>query len=343
MIPGLLYCVFSPACLTGVLVKTMSNSRETLSPAMSQALEFAERLTTGVAVREDVAALEVWCAQSVAHAEAFAEAMTLRDTIKLNAAALRADIAARETAVAPHSSRGHFDRRYIIGGALAASVAGAAVLIRPPMAMWPSLAELGAQFRTERFDVKTVSVGKARVEFNRVTSASLKNGRLHLIEGEVLVEIAQSAPLTLSAGSGTIEASAAKLDVLRVSENTCVTCLSGEATVLHPKSPTPIRILAGQQVRYDQRQADAVETADLESTLAWRHDLIIFRNTPLKRVIENVNRYRNGQILLADQTRGDVPVSGVFKIGETGQIIKAIQSVTGLSATRLPNQITLLS
>ena len=80
------------------------------------------RLTSGDATTADAQALKAWCGRSPAHARAFAEANLLWD---------RLETAARLPATMPvagrmASHRSLPSRRWFLGGAIAASVVGAA-------------------------------------------------------------------------------------------------------------------------------------------------------------------------------------------------------------------------
>src|SRR5579871_2651594 len=89
-----------------------------------EAHEWLTRLTSGRATVDDAAAAKLWCGRSPAHARAFAEATLLWDTLEpvarkaadQNPNLLKADAPARQ------------DRRAVLAGALAASVAAAGYL-----------------------------------------------------------------------------------------------------------------------------------------------------------------------------------------------------------------------
>src|ERR1700759_2639185 len=108
-----------------------------------EAQEWRMRLTAGEATTEDADALHRWRSISRAHRRAFAEANLLWD--KLHHGALQPSLrAAAQRQYRP-------TRRTIVGGAVAAAGAMAVVAgVRPPLSLWPSLMELGADYRTAR-------------------------------------------------------------------------------------------------------------------------------------------------------------------------------------------------
>src|SRR3546814_1838725 len=87
-----------------------------------------------------------WRAQSVAHEQAWTAACT--EWHKLGVI-VRAFDARYPAPTRPRAAR--MTRRVFFGAAAsAAGVLGAVALLRPPMDLWPSWSELGADYRTDR-------------------------------------------------------------------------------------------------------------------------------------------------------------------------------------------------
>lgn len=53
---------------------------------------------------------------------------------------------------------------------------------------------------------------------------------------------------------------------------------------------------------------------DLSSATAWRRGVLVFDRQPLDQVLEQLNRYRPGQVVLANPALASRQVSGVFRL-----------------------------
>jgi transmembrane sensor len=82
--------------------------------------------------------------------------------------------------------------------------------------------------------------------------------------------------------------------------------------------------------------------ADLELVTAWQDGALIFRMTPLASVVEEVNRYRPGRVVLIDRRLAELPVSGRFRIDHIDEIIVRLGQSLGLTSRSLPGGIVLL-
>jgi transmembrane sensor len=120
----------------------------------------------------------------------------------------------------------------------------------------------------------------------------------------------------------------------------CVTCLAGEAEVQQGDARVSLR--AGQQVRYGGQRLHAAEAVDTTVTSAWRKGLLIFRDTPLQRVVDELNRYRAGKIFLVGDDLARRPVYGVFRTDQIQGAIGQIRDLTGARLVDLPGGVVLL-
>ncbi len=307
-----------------------------LSPAEREGLAWVDRLTSGTATEGDIAAVKAWCAASPAQAEAFARAVRLRRMLTAHKDELA------PAAEAPVRPPVDLSRRWLVGGAVAAGVAGLLAL-HPPLDLWPSLAEFGAPYRTGRAGRKTMIVGAARIDLNASTFASGDGARLRLISGEMLVDAVNVSHMAVEAGAGRLSARNARFDLVHTDEGSCLTCVAGQIQLTHPRAPQAVMLGAGDQVRYSERQVDPVQRADLASALAWREGLLIFHDAPLSRVVADVNRYRAGHIIIANADLAGRKFNGVFKIDRIDDVVAQIRNVTGARQTRLPGGVMVLT
>jgi len=164
------------------------------APIEREAYDWMRHFASGAARPDDLAALRLWSARSPLHRQAFDRVSRTWQALGPVGEARRAlDSLAGFKADTPRPHR--IGRRAFLGGALAASAAGAAVLVaRPPLGLWPSWSELAADYRTEPGEQRQVALaGDVSVELNTRTSIAIRPGGaqaggIELIAGEAMVQ-----------------------------------------------------------------------------------------------------------------------------------------------------------
>jgi len=74
---------------------------------------------------------------------------------------------------------------------------------------------------------------------------------------------------------------------------------------------------------------------------------LFFENTRLADAIERLNDYSKIKLKVADARTGQLPISGMFLVGQTGQFVDAVKSYypvevsTGVSTVTLRSKETL--
>jgi transmembrane sensor len=312
-----------------------------------QAVAWLRRLTSGDATVADAAELRRWRNRSAAHAAAFAAASRLWKDLEPAGRSVRL----REEMSEPPQPALVGRRIFIAGGLMAASVAGAYAVARPPLGLWPSYGELTADYRTAAGEQRRVTLSDAvSIRLNTRTSIAIESSdahadRIELIAGEASFAAARRGgrAFAVRAADRWITGEGAQFDVryLQASGFVGVTCLSGEVRVERAGEMTIIP--GGQRLRYDARTVAPLEIVDTELVSAWQRGLLIFRSTPLSDVVEEVNRYRPGRIVVMSTALGRMPVSGRFRIDHLEEILTRIEQAFGAKLRSLPGGVVLLS
>jgi transmembrane sensor len=311
----------------------------------SEALDWVLRLAVGGATTADADQLARWRAQSQAHRVAFAEANLAWQVSGPAAAGLAANGEA-SASYGAGAARRRIGRRAVLAAIGTSAAAGIVGAIVPPFGLWPSLAELGADHRTAIGERRQLDLSeRVRVELNTRTSIAVlmaaDRGRtIELIAGEAVIET-RGEPLTVAAASGRMLANGAQLDVRCDRHWVSVACLSGTARVEHPRGA--VSVAAGQVVRYDQAGASDVVRGDLERLTAWRRGLIDFQDDPLAAVIEEINRYRPGRIVLVNEALAKLSVVATFHIDQLADAGDRLARALGATARRMPGGVVILS
>lgn len=323
-----------------------------LSPIEREAHAWVRRLTSGEASAEDGAALQRWCSLSPAHAAAFCEASQFWNAFGPAGQGLREqDSRGRENArdAARRSVRAGVvvGRRTLLAGGLAASAA-AAMVIRPPLRLWPSLSELRADYRTGTGEQRQIAMSDGvSVRLNSQTSLSIASGRnadaVELVAGEASFQTGglNSAPFSVVARGGRTSAISANFEVRLIGTSACVTCLANDVQVDFRGQQVTLR--ERQQVTYGDQGLAGVLTIDPAVVAAWQRGLIIFNMMPLADVIDELNRYRPGRIVLLNTRLARSPVNGRFKIDDPDEALVQIERAFGVHRRTLPGGLVLLT
>lgn len=309
---------------------------------LEQALDWIVRLKTGEPTRADVEALQCWRAQSADHEEAFKEAARIFR---------HAGIAARELAE-PAAIEGAgalrrplpkvLARRIFLGGAIAAASAGY-LIVRPPLGLWPSLEELSADYRTDKGEHRKIAVTPGvSLELNTQTSIVLREAqnetRIELIAGEA--SVAATKPFVMLAANGRITAMEADFNARCLNGVVSVTCLDGVVDVAEDSKA--VRLQKGEQVSYSRGGIEAAVPVDPAQVTAWQAGLLIFRNQPLADVVDEVNRYRSGKIIITNAELKRRIVNGTFQISKLDHFVPQVQQLFGAQARTLLGGVVLL-
>jgi len=91
---------------------------------------------------------------------------------------------------------------------------------------------------------------------------------------------------------------------------------------------------AGRDVVFGQRieRSAVVSDAELGRKLAWRQGQLIYSGQPLSEVLDDISRYSDIEIELADPALRNLPVGGAFSVSQTDAIFAALQNNFGVHA-----------
>ncbi|MGO4713195.1 FecR family protein [Bradyrhizobium sp. 2TAF24] len=304
------------------------------------------QLVSGEATVADAEALRRWIAQSPYHAEAYAAATARWKALGPAGAALRA-----AQATSPQRMTRPVSRRLVLGGAgaIAATAAVAYVGVRPPLALWPSIGELAADYRTATGEQRRIALADhVSVQLNTQSSIALGpavdgDNQVRLLAGEAAFATSPETArlLVVEAGDGRAVASRARFDVRRTGDAVCVNCLEGSVRV--ERRAQTATIGAGRQIRYDAAGLGEALPIDPVEAAAWQNGVLIFRFTPLSDVVAEINRYRHGRVILLSAALAAKPVNGRFQISRIDEALGWIGQAVGARSRALPGGVVLLS
>jgi transmembrane sensor len=332
------------------MTKNGGRSMTGLGMVGREAHAWVRRLTSGDATVEDAKAFQEWRERSAAHADAFAKASELWETVGAAGLNLVDDPASIQGLLDVEARRG-MTRRIVLGGgvAVAAATAAGAAVLHPPLGLWPSWSELEANYRTGTGEQRKIALADSvSINMDTRTSIALRPdaggiNRIELITGRASVTMAPetSRPVTVIASSGQTIASRAKFDVRCVEDEVRVTCLGGEVRVEHGGQALALR--EKQQIVYDERRLSDIVAIDPDVETAWQNGLLVFRYTPLPKVVDELNRYRSGRIFIVNSDLNKHLINGRFHIDRIDDVLLQLEQAFGVQAKTLPGGVVLLS
>lgn len=294
-----------------------------------QAADWLVQLTSRTATEEDAARLAAWRATSPAHEAAFREVAGVRSY-----------------AVVASSTKKPVNRRAVLstgGGGVLALLVGVG-LARPPFGLWPSYTELTADHRTPvggRLAFRPTE--GVDVELSSRTAVSLIDGGrgMRLITGESYVAAA-SLPREFAVETRRMRITArdAEFNVQALGPHERVTCVTGELRCTAGGGATLLSANEALSLDTDGRARRTATDATKES--AWRRGLLIFEGTPLAEVVEQINLYRPGRIVLTDSSLGQLPLNAVFHTAQIENSVAQIEQLLNLRARHLAGGVVLL-
>jgi transmembrane sensor len=324
------------------------------------------RLTSGRATPKDAEAFRLWCAQSAEHAEAFAEtrqmwralgpaAESMARSAGPRAGADSADTdiwqprggwhaAGRRSAYGLSVGERRLGRRVFLGGGLAALAAYA--VVRPPLGLWPSLFDMEADYRTATGEQRLIRPADGLiVEMNTQTALNVRQDArgIELLTGEaeIVARASAAAPAWVQARNGLVSAVDARFNVRLDDDSVCVTCLDGSLQV--EVQGQAITVTRARQLTYGASRPVEAAVRDPLQLMAWRDRKLVFDNEPLARVIDEINRYRPGRMVLLNRTLGERKVQARFSLDQLADVATLIQDAYGAKLTSLPGGVVLLS
>ncbi|MBB4198977.1 hypothetical protein CCR94_08100 [Rhodoblastus sphagnicola] len=313
----------------------------------SEAYDWVRRFALGQASPADLEALKLWCAGDPGRAAAFdrvSRAWRSLEPLARERSATDGVSNASRQAIAPDRPR--LGRRALLGGALAASAAGVAVVVaHPPLGLWPSWSELAADYRTATGEQRHIMLtDNASIDLNTQTSIVLRPAADHatqieLIAGEAMVE-ASGGSVTLRAADGRIVAADARFNVRFRDNAVCVCCLEGHVRI--ERRGAVLLLGSRRQAVYSGAGVGSPTAVDPAMVASWRDGVVIFQSTSVKDVIAEVNRYRSGKIILINSALGDRLFNARLRIENLDRVVGQIEQAFGARARTLPGGVVLL-
>lgn len=296
-------------------------------------------------------AFEQWCASNPSHADAFAAVAEVHATAALLRDDERMLTAARG---ARHTRHAHGRRRWAarFAGLAAAAVLALAVVAGGALWIRHGGSETSLRYVTAVGELREVRLADGtRLQLDTATEIAVHYGdaarELTLMQGRLRIDVAEDArPFSLRSGRGIVRDIGTRFQVARYGGDVAVTLFSGAVSVALAGTESETRTLApGEELRFGEHGSlGQPARVDLDAASGWTQGTLAFRDRSLGDLLDEMNRYSDTKIRIADPALSSLRVSGVFRAGDQTSLLQALRTGWSIRSQRVSdNEITLSS
>ena len=286
------------------------------------------------------AAFQAWLAADPLHREAYEDLQGLWLDADELSAGLQIESASRAEGLGGHRRA---RRRIVAAAMLIAGLALAALWV------WRPQAE-GTPLQTRTAEQKELPLADgSRVHLNAETLLYVRLGETRrevgLHQGEAIFAVAPdpSRPFVVHTSVGTVEAVGTEFGVSVREGAVEVVVLEGMVRV-SPVSSSPFELTAATMANLgaDRIATRGVPESEIDRALSWRHGVLEFDDARLDEVLDDLDPYVEGRLVLASEEVGSMRVGGLLRVGSGRDPIGSLVETLPLEAVRLGNAVTIL-
>jgi transmembrane sensor len=165
--------------------------------------------------------------------------------------------------------------------------------------------------------------------------------RLHLLDGEMLVETARdhARPLVADSRHGRMRALGTVFTVRQLEETTYLAVYAGAVEVRTAGSGATRVVGAGEQLRFGRDRIEAPLPAD-PARRAWSRGVLLADDLPLGQLVDELGRYRRGHLAVAPAA-ADLRVMGTYPLDDPERALAMLEAALPVRVCRtLPWWVT---
>jgi transmembrane sensor len=167
-----------------------------------------------------------------------------------------------------------------------------------------------------------------------------------LQEGEVWFDVAHNAqkPFVVETALGNITVLGTRFNVRKTADAVFVSLVKGRVELRDTAtSQVPATVLApGMEAGLTRHGVTAVHPFDVFATTAWQKDQLVFYDSPVSEVVNELNRYYPGKIVIANSSLRNLHISGVFQTDNIDRVLSAIENTLSVRVIRLSDYLVFL-
>jgi transmembrane sensor len=164
---------------------------------------------------------------------------------------------------------------------------------------------------------------------------------VELVRGEALFQVAKNAkrPFRVGIGQSVVQAVGTAFNIYRRPEGSIVTVIEGRVAILGhnqlvrgsqssagtslQRTAGDIELSAGEQLTLAPRErVRRLAPSDIQQVTTWAQRRLVFKETTVKDVVAEFNRYNRTQIVIDDQALSRRIVTGTFESGDPESFVE---------------------
>lgn len=286
---------------------------------------------------------EAWLGASEAHARHYRAVEATWTDLGALAGALDREQSASLSAALDRVSQAKRARRR---GSLAAGLALGLALLLGTGWLWLErphlLQDWQADLATARGEQRTLALADgSKVLLDADTAIAVdftpRSRQVRLLRGTAFFEVARGErPFIVAAQAGEATVLGTRFEVATREEGAvAVTLVGGSLEVRLPASRQAEILKPGESVAYDAAGLGKVQAIDPAEAASWRMGRLVFDDIPLETVLQRIERYRHGRVVLLSSSLGQRRVTGNLSLRDTDAALAALQSSVGFSLSSL--------
>jgi len=109
----------------------------------------------------------------------------------------------------------------------------------------------------------------------------------------------------------------------------------------NPPGSTVTVLNPGQRLRTRPHTRPTVEPTSIDRATGWMRGQLIFDHTPLREAAAEFSRYNKVKIRVASPEAAQIPIGGIFRIGDSKSFARAVAASYDLKVTRQGDELVL--
>ncbi|NBB48507.1 DUF4880 domain-containing protein [Rhizobium sp. CRIBSB] len=233
----------------------------------------------------------------------------------------------------------------IIGLCLCAFLAGSWIWLEG----WNAVQDIQADYVTARGERRTIELRDGSIILLDADTAidvdmAATERRVRLLRGAAFFTVKRSpVPFVVRAGDGEARVLGTTFDIAMQDDRVSVTLASGSLQVTSAARPQRVVLTPGEGVTYSADGMNPAEKVDLDERLAWHGGRLVFNNARLGDVLHQIERHRQGRIVVLSGSLAERRVSGSLSIDDTEAALASIQSMAGFTMNKIGGRLVVVS
>jgi len=169
--------------------------------------------------------------------------------------------------------------------------------------------------------------------------------RIRLLKGEVFLKVQHDSerPFLVESADTAVRAVGTAFVVRTDPGGDRITVLHGTVEVeSKAKTGSPIAVTAGSQIQAEPHHLGRPQTVDVATASSWLRGRLVVQNVPFAQVLEELQRYHGGRILLMNRQVGYINVTGTYNVDDPVGALALLLQTVPLSTISLADRLVIL-